>query len=155
MPRTLAAIALGSNLGDRASHLEYAKRRLASVLHDLRASAAIETEPEGVAPQPRFLNAAVVGQTDLTARLLLEFLLQVERERGRERPFPGAPRPLDLDLILYGDAVIDEPGLRVPHPRFRDRTFVLGPLEEIAPGVVDPVTGRTVAELLADLGEGS
>lgn len=90
----------------------------------------------------------MVGQTTLTARELLTLLLELERQLGRERPYPGAPRTLDLDLILYGDAVIDEPGLVVPHPRFRERRFVLEPLAEIAADWVDPVTGLTVQALL-------
>jgi 2-amino-4-hydroxy-6-hydroxymethyldihydropteridine diphosphokinase len=99
--------------------------------------------------QPPFLNAAAAGETTLAARALLDALLAVERERGRERPHPNAARTLDLDLVLFGDGVIDEPGLVVPHPRFRERRFVLEPLAEVAPRMVDPVTGETIAELLA------
>ena len=99
--------------------------------------------------QPRFLNAAAVGRTSLAPRELLETLLRVEREFGRERPFPGAARTLDLDLILYGDCVIEDVGLRVPHPRFRERRFVLEPLVEVAPDWIDPVTGRSISELMA------
>ena len=84
-----------------------------------------ETEPVGVGDQPRFLNAAVAGYTAESPQQLLGRLLDIERERGRERPFPGAARTLDLDLIFYAAAIIDEPGLRVPHPRFRERRFVL------------------------------
>jgi 2-amino-4-hydroxy-6-hydroxymethyldihydropteridine diphosphokinase len=104
-----------------------------------------------VGPQPRYLNAAVVGDTDRTPRELLGVLLAIERERGRDRPFPGAPRTLDLDLILFDHRVIDEPDLVVPHPRFRERRFVLEPLAEVAPDLVDPVTGATVRELLERL----
>ena len=147
--RLVAAVALGSNLGDRASHLDYAVSRLRAILGDVRRSTAHETAPVDVPGlQPAFLNAAATGETALSARDLLDTLLAIERERGRERPFHGAARTLDLDLILFGDAVIDEPGLQLPHPRFRERRFVLEPLAEIAPAMVDPVTGKTVAELL-------
>jgi 2-amino-4-hydroxy-6-hydroxymethyldihydropteridine diphosphokinase len=84
----------------------------------------------------------------MAPRELLAELLAIERDRGRERPFPGAARTLDLDLVLFGDQVVNQPGLIVPHPRFRDRKFVLEPLAEIAPGLRDPVTGKTVMELL-------
>ena len=142
------AIALGSNLGDRAAHLHDAAADLAAHLHDLRLSALIETEPVGVGPQPWFLNAAAVGATALEPSALLEVLLGIERQHARERPYPGAPRTLDLDLILYGATVVEQPGLVVPHPRFRERRFVLQPLVEIAPDLRDPVTGLTVRELL-------
>jgi 2-amino-4-hydroxy-6-hydroxymethyldihydropteridine diphosphokinase len=145
----VAAIALGSNLGDRRAHLDYAVARLRTLLDNLTVSTYIETDPVGVdAPQPRYLNAVVVGETRLSARDLLDELLAIERERGRERPFPNAPRTLDVDLILLGDVVEEGPGLSVPHPRFRERRFVLEPLAELAPHLVDPVTGRSVADLL-------
>jgi 2-amino-4-hydroxy-6-hydroxymethyldihydropteridine diphosphokinase len=147
--RVAAAIALGSNLGDRRAHLDYAVRRLSEFLRDLRVSSYIDTEPVGMPPAaPPFLNAAAVGETTLSPRALLDALLDIERARGRERPFVNAPRTLDLDLVLFGDAVVEEPGLTVPHPRFRDRRFVLEPLAEIAPGLVDPVSGRSIADLL-------
>jgi 2-amino-4-hydroxy-6-hydroxymethyldihydropteridine diphosphokinase len=98
--------------------------------------------------QPDFLNGAAVGNTALPPHDLLTALLAIEAERGRDRPFHHAPRTLDLDLVLFGDRIIEEPGLIVPHPRFRERAFVLQPLAEIAPGFVDPITGRTVGELL-------
>ena len=143
------AIALGSNLGDRAGHLDFAVRRLSSILSPIKVSRWYETEPVGVGAQPMFLNGAAVGKTHLTAREILDTLLAIERERGRERPFPGAARTLDLDLVLYGNQVINERDLIVPHPRFRERRFVLEPLAEIAPDLIDPVSRMTIRELAA------
>jgi 2-amino-4-hydroxy-6-hydroxymethyldihydropteridine diphosphokinase len=144
-----AAIALGSNLGDRRAHLDFAILKLGRLLADLKASRYYETEPVGVSvPQPRFLNAAAVGDAAMTPRQLLDAMLAIEQVRDRQRPHVNAPRTLDLDLVLFGDEVIDEPGLVVPHPRFRERRFVLEPLVEIAPDLRDPVTGLSVAELL-------
>lgn len=146
----LAAIALGSNLGDREAHLAFAVRELSAVLSNVRHSRWFDTDPVGVAPgQPRYLNGAAVGDSALSARALLTALLNIERDAGRTRPSAGAPRTLDLDLILYGTQRIQEPGLVVPHPRFRERLFVLEPLAEVAPDLVDPVSGRSVSELLA------
>lgn len=102
----------------------------------------------GVGEQPRFLNGVVVGETSLPPRALLDALLAIERDRGRERPRPGAARTLDLDLIFYGSARVTEPDLVVPHPRFRERLFVLEPLAELAPDWVDPVSGASVRALL-------
>lgn len=148
-----AAIALGSNLGERQAVLKDAVEQLARHLDGLSVSDFIDTQPEGVGDQPVFLNGAAVGGWEGGPRDLLDLLLAIERAAGRERPYPGAPRTLDLDLILFGAAVIDEPGLVVPHPRFRERRFVLAPLCQVAPGLVDPVTGRTVADLYRALGE--
>lgn len=148
MDRVAVAIAIGSSLGDRDAHIAHACLRLANLLIDCRFSAVIETAPMDVqGEQTPFLNAAAVGETDFSARELLNTLQAIERERGRERPYPNAPRTLDLDLILFGGVVIDEPGLIVPHPRFRERTFVLEPLAEIAPDWTDPVTHKTMRVL--------
>jgi 2-amino-4-hydroxy-6-hydroxymethyldihydropteridine diphosphokinase len=143
------AIALGSNLGDRDAHLRTALEALVPAFSNLRVSSFYETDPVDVpGPQPMFLNAAATGESDLSARRILDALLSVEQQLGRERPYGGAPRTIDLDLILYGDSVINAPGLTVPHPRFRERRFVLEPLVEIAADWVDPVTGKTIRELL-------
>ncbi len=150
MPRV--GIALGSNLGDRRRHLDSAVASLCALLADLRVSRVFETEPVDVAgPQGPFLNAAVAGEFEGTARELLATLLTLERQHGRERPHLGAARTLDLDLIFFGGLQVEEPGLTVPHPRFRDRRFVLEPLADVAPDWRDPVTGLTVAELLSRL----
>ena len=148
-PSTQVAIALGSNLGDREAHLRGAVAALSPLLDELRVSRFIETDPVGVGEQPPFLNAALVGRTTLSAGELLRLLLEVEVRFGRTRSSPGAARTLDLDLIFFGDARIEEPRLSVPHPRFRDRLFVLEPLAEVAASLRDPVTGLSVADLLA------
>jgi 2-amino-4-hydroxy-6-hydroxymethyldihydropteridine diphosphokinase len=147
------AVAIGANLGDRRAAVAFAADRLATLMSGLTLSDVIETEPDGpgLHDQPLYLNAVAVGDTALTARQILDGLLAIERSYGRERPFPGAARTLDLDLILLGDALEDSPGLQVPHPRFRERFFVLGPLAEVAPELVDPVTGLRVWELLRNL----
>ena len=145
------AIALGSNLGDRDATLRAAVDALQPVIHHVRLSSFLETAYVGDEEQPAVLNGALTGETALPAHPLLERLLEIEQHFGRTRPYGGAPRTLDLDLILFGDQVIDEPGLIVPHPRFRERRFVLEPLAEIASDWVDPVTGKTVGELLSEL----
>jgi 2-amino-4-hydroxy-6-hydroxymethyldihydropteridine diphosphokinase len=144
---TLAYIGLGSNLGER----EQLIRRAADLIGALRLSTVIETEPWGYADQPRFLNAVAELETGLTPRQLLDHLLDVERRLGRERiGHQWGPRTIDLDLLLYGDETIDEPGLVVPHPRLLEREFVLQPLAELVPSRKIPGNG-TVAEALAGL----
>jgi 2-amino-4-hydroxy-6-hydroxymethyldihydropteridine diphosphokinase len=144
------AIALGSNLGDREGAFTFAADHLARFVSNLTISRSIETDPEGegLQDQPRYLNAVAVGDTFLNAGEVLRRLLEIEQSYGRARPYPGAPRTLDLDLILLGETVENSPGLSVPHPRFRRRYFVLAPLAEVAPDMRDPVTGLTVVELL-------
>ena len=144
---TVAYVGLGSNLGDREALI----RQAASLLGARRLSTIIETEPWGYEDQPRFLNAVAELQTRLAARELLEELLEVERTLGRERTGPRyGPRTVDLDLLLYGDETIEEPGLVVPHPRLTERRFVLEPLAELVPTRRIPGNG-TVQQALAGL----
>ena len=153
---TPVAIALGSNVGDRRAHLDFAVASLRALLTNLRVSRYYETVPVGVSgPQAMFLNGAAVGETTMSARALLQALLAIEQERGRERPYANAARTLDLDLVLFGDVVLDEPDLIVPHPRFRERRFVLEPLAEIAPDLRDPGSGSTIGELFRRLDKSS
>lgn len=148
----VVAVGLGSNLGDRHAHLTAARSRLSELLSHARFSPTVETEPVGVPDdQPNYLNAAAVGRSGLTPRQLLDALMTIEREQGRQRAFNNAARTLDLDLLLVGELIVDEPGLTLPHPRFRERRFVLEPLAAIAPELRDPVSGLTVAALLRRL----
>ncbi len=157
---TTAAVAIGSNLGDRGGHVVAALVALASLPRtDLIArSRVVETEALVLPGQPRggaYLNAAAIVRTRLSARELLGQFQAIERGRGRDRasePGRWLPRTLDLDLLLYGDGVINEPGLIVPHPRMHERRFVLGPLAEVAADWRIPGLNRTAADLLADLG---
>ncbi len=113
----------------------------------------MESEPVGSVGQPRYLNGAVVGTWSGSAEALLAILMDIEAAHGRRRPWPGAPRTLDLDLILFGDQIIERADLAVPHPRFRAREFVLLPLSRIAPDMRDPCSGLTVVELYRNLKE--
>ena len=147
------AVALGSNLGHREAHLRYAVARLRSILTAPVASGFMDTAPCGIAAagQPRYLNAVVVGWSTAAPADLLARLHEIEDARGRRRPFRHAPRTLDLDIVLMGGLTVSTPALEVPHPRFRERRFVLAPLAELAPDLVDPVTGLSVRALLARL----
>ena len=147
---TRAYVGLGANLGERERTLRAAVEALAAEegIEVVSVSTLRETEPVGVGEQPRFLNGVAELETTLTARELLDRLLAVEQRFGRVRVAgEHGPRTLDLDLLLYGDRTIDEPGLAVPHPRMHERRFVLEPLAELAPGLVVPGLG-TVESLL-------
>jgi 2-amino-4-hydroxy-6-hydroxymethyldihydropteridine diphosphokinase len=148
---TRAFIGLGANLGDRRATLLAALEQLASDpgVDVVAVSPFTETDPVGIIEQPRFLNAAAAVETELQASALLERLLRIERRLGRTREGPRfGPRTIDLDLLLYGDEQIDEPGLEVPHPRLQDRLFALEPLAELDPGLVIPGLGP-LADLIA------
>ncbi len=143
-------VAFGSNLGDRRQAIVDAARWVGDLLSGFTLSSIIETAPVGAGLEhdPPYLNAVGVGESDRPVRDVFEALRAIEARAGRTRPYPGAPRTLDLDLILAGNEVVDEGDLQIPHPRFRDRRFVLEPLAEIAPDLVDPVTGLSIRALL-------
>ena len=147
-----AFVGIGSNLGDREGHLSRALDLLAAEegIEIVAVSVLRETEPVGPVEQGPFLNGAVQVQTDLAPRELLERLLDVEQRLGRARAERFGPRTIDLDLLLYGDEVIDEPGLTLPHPRLHERRFALEPLAELAPDLFVPGRGQ-VSALLAKL----
>jgi 2-amino-4-hydroxy-6-hydroxymethyldihydropteridine diphosphokinase len=150
-PTTLAAVALGSNVGDRLGNL----RRAVARLDPVKTSSVYETAPVGEANQPAFLNAVALVETDLGPRQMLDALLAIERACGRVRD-PArrwGPRTIDLDLLVHGGAVVAEAGLTLPHPRLADRRFVLEPLAEIAPDLLIPALGPA-RDLLARLPPG-
>jgi 2-amino-4-hydroxy-6-hydroxymethyldihydropteridine diphosphokinase len=150
---TVAYVGLGANLGDRRATIEQAVELLAVAegVELLAVSSLRETDPVGFEDQPRFLNGAAAVETSLTAGELLAVLLGIERKLGRTREGPRfGPRIIDLDLLVYGNSVLAEPGLTLPHPRLHERRFALEPLAELAPGLVVPGRG-TVEELLRGL----
>jgi 2-amino-4-hydroxy-6-hydroxymethyldihydropteridine diphosphokinase len=155
--KKLAAIALGSNLesryGDRKANLWEAVERIRELGEVTAVSSAYDTEPVGYLDQPRFLNAALVLETSLEPMELMGALLGVEQAMGRERVGAVAkgPRVIDLDLLLYGDVVMNTTELTLPHPEMMERRFVLEPLAEIAPEIMHPVLGLTAREMLARL----
>jgi 2-amino-4-hydroxy-6-hydroxymethyldihydropteridine diphosphokinase len=144
---TRAYVGVGANLGDRAATIEAAVAALPAVV---AVSELRETDPVGVVDQPRFLNGAAALDTTLSARELLDVLLAIERDLGRERRVRWGPRTIDLDLLLYGGETIEEPGLTVPHPRLHERRFALEPLLDLDPELAIPGRGR-VADVLAEL----
>ncbi len=150
-PHHEACIAVGSNLGDRAENVRRSIDAIARIPGTFvrAASRVYETAPVGGVAQGPYLNGAVVVETGLAPRELLGHLLRIEREAGRDRARERrwGPRALDLDLVLFGDVVIDEPDLTVPHARMHERLFVLDPLAEVAPHAVHPVLGKSVLEL--------
>jgi len=151
----MVVVAFGSNIGDRERYIREAAKHVGAFVSNFRLSSIIETAPVGPGTErdPPYLNAVGVGECGLDAREVLQRLQAIEKAAGRARPYPNAPRTLDLDLVLLGETEIDEVDLQVPHPRFRERRFVLGPLTELAPDLRDPVTGLKARDLLARLAD--
>jgi len=151
MAAVKAFIGLGANLGDPEVRVRGAISALEAIPKTrlLAASSLYRSSPLGYAAQPDFVNAVAEIETELSATALLQQLLSIEARSGRTRDFPNAPRTLDLDLLLYADGVVAEPGLLVPHPRMHERAFVLAPLAEIAPSAVVPGRGSVGALLAA------
>jgi 2-amino-4-hydroxy-6-hydroxymethyldihydropteridine diphosphokinase len=151
-----AYVALGSNLEEPVRQLRNGLEALGKLSDTrvVRVSSFYRSAPVGYADQPDFVNAVAVIETSLAPRALLDALLDIERRHGRVREFPNAPRTLDLDIVAYGDRIVDEPGLAIPHPRMHERAFVMVPLAEIAPDAAIPGRG-TVSVLAARVDAGS
>jgi 2-amino-4-hydroxy-6-hydroxymethyldihydropteridine diphosphokinase len=144
----IAYLALGSNLGDRRAYMESATRSLSRQgVRIVRSASVYLTEPHEISDQPWFLNTVVEVNTMLGPEQLLTVCLAVEEEHSRKRTGTKESRTLDIDIIFYGDHVLENPHLMIPHPKFRNRRFVLEPLAEIAPDFIDPVSGKTVRQL--------
>jgi 2-amino-4-hydroxy-6-hydroxymethyldihydropteridine diphosphokinase len=145
-------LGLGSNLGDREAMLRQAVAALdSSRLHILRESPIYETEPMDVTGQGWFLNMVAEVETDLFPLQLLHRTTKVETQLGRRRLAPKGPRSIDIDILVFGNSIVETPGLQIPHPRFRQRRFVLAPLADLVPDLRDPVTRKPVRQLLSEL----
>ncbi len=145
-------LGLGANIGDRRKNLETALELLSEKLQIVRVSSLYDTAPVGEIDQPRFLNMVCEVYTILTPAELLELAKSIEMKLGRKRSRRNAPRTIDIDILFYGDRIIETPEVVIPHPRLTKRAFVLVPMAEIAPGFVHPVNGKTIEELMRVVG---
>jgi GTP cyclohydrolase-4 len=145
-------LGLGTNMGDRQANLEQALGLIGERLHIDRVSSVYETEPVGYEDQPSFLNAVCRVTTDIGPLQLLSLVKGIEAGMGRVPNFTNGPRPIDIDIILYGDLVMVDPELTIPHPRMGERAFVLVPLMEIAPDIVHPFSGESIGDMMAKVG---
>lgn len=145
---TTVYLALGSNVGDSQAHIKRAVELLGASIHDISQAPVYHSKPIGHTDQGVFLNTALRGRTNLEPDTLLEFIKEVEDKVGRTPTFTNGPRQIDVDIILYDDLRLETPALTVPHPAFRDRDFVLRPLADLDPDLIDPSTGRTISQLL-------
>jgi 2-amino-4-hydroxy-6-hydroxymethyldihydropteridine diphosphokinase len=148
---TAVYLALGSNLGDSRANIAQAVKLLGTSLKHIKQAPIYASKAVGYTDQPDFLNTAVSGQTDLSPEALLEFINKVENQVGRVPTFHWGPREIDIDIIFYGDLVQETKKLTIPHPRFKDRDFVLWPLNDLDPSLVDPAGQQTVQSLLAQI----
>lgn len=142
-------LSLGSNIGNRRANLKKALRFLGENVDIVKVSSVYDTEPVGVGEQPRFLNLICLVGTNMGPKQLLSFIKGIESEMGRDLRLMNAPRIIDIDIIFHGDTIMESQELTIPHPRMRERAFVLVPFAEIAPEVVHPVTGERVGDLAA------
>lgn len=151
MTKSIVYLALGTNLGDRLANLQAALAAFPPVVTVLERSPIYETEPWGVTDQPGFLNMVIKGETRLSPRNLLKYLKLLEGRLGRLPSIRNGPRKIDIDILFYADVLLATPTLTIPHPGLHERAFVLVPLAHLAPGLVHPVFGKTILQLLAEV----
>ncbi|MGD0331044.1 MAG: 2-amino-4-hydroxy-6-hydroxymethyldihydropteridine diphosphokinase [Nitrososphaeria archaeon] len=144
-------LALGSNVGDRASNLKKAIELLRRKIQEIKLSLVYETKPVGYEKQDNFLNMVLEGKTELSPIQLLEFVKQVEKDTGRIRRFNGGPREIDVDILFYDDLIYHDGQLDIPHPRLHERDFVLRPLMDLNPEIIHPIYKKAVGQLYSEI----
>lgn len=149
---TVIYLALGSNVGDSTTHIQEALKLLSDKISNIQSAPMYISKAVGYTDQPDFYNTAAYGETNLSPAELLKFVKIVEESVGRVKRFRWGPREIDVDIIFYDDTILETETLTIPHPRFNERDFVLRPLCDIAPDFVDPTTGKTIQQLLSELG---